>query len=480
MEVLEKAVSPNLAHPAFSLGPVLESLSVYDGELIHKEIVFRLDKARIVLADHALLQNDFPQLRDQALLEAKPELRQRDPLAQAQSLNAAREAWLLEKAAYVSIPQAIQTNVNQPIPVRDIKVEAYRPFHYGRALIFSVAQINQDLGGGRDPREPGLLDVKGVGVGPGRQPSFASHSSGLLNLSEALREVIFQRLIDFILARNGIRCRTVPNYAVIDAGFDRFYDWGGSIPAGLLVRRAHRRPFYQWGIKDPFCKEVAIEREIELLLRRYGLTSTGSDTNLTFRSENQQLVVKYGEHQLAYSPDALSWIKELTGFNGERLELDGMNLQFTREVEQEHPEPQIIDFGAYWYKTAFKHPLVSLVACRPVRLGEIIAPDDPRFPQPDPQLMPPPAEWLKHRNSRFEDWGPSFNDAQDGATMTWALAFRDGRMSRAQLAEQLDAYLACVPGWREFFGHSSRSIPVCCSISARGSADETGPSPLTP
>lgn len=452
MAVLEKAVSTNLAHPAFSLGPVLRDMSHYQGEPINKEIVFRLDKARVLLADHALLQHDFPQLRDEVLLAARPELRHVDPAVQARALDEAREQWLLEKAAYISIPQAIQTNVNRPIPVRDSKVQAFRPLHYGRALIHSVAQINQDLGGDRDPQEPGLLDVKGVGVGPGRQPSFASHSSGLLNLSESLREVLFQRLIDYILVANGMRCRTVPNYAVIDAGFSRFYDWGGDMPAGLLVRRAHRRPFYQWGIKDPFCKEVAIEREIELLLRRYGVTSTGSDTNLTFRSENQQLVVKYGEHPLNYSADAVSWIKELTGFKGELLELDGMNLQFTREVEQEHPEPQIIDFGAFWYKTVFDRPLVSLVACRPVRLGELIPPDDARFVQPDPQLMPPPDAWLKHRQSRFYDWAPSFRDSQDGITVTWALGFRDGTLSRAQVTEQLDDYLALVPGWRAFYG----------------------------
>ena len=194
---------------------------------------------------------------------------------------------------------------------------------------------------------------------------------------------------------------------------------------------------------------MTIEADVERLLRRHGLTSTGSDTNLTIRLKNERMFIKYGEKHLAYSPGAQRWIIELTGFNGQRMELDGMNLQFTREINNEVPEPQIVDFGSFWYKTAFVNSLASLVACRPVRLGEVIHPNDPRFVQPDPAVMPPASLWNKMEDTRLERWGVSCLDAQEAITDKWALDFRDGRLSGAQVAEKLDEYLAGVPGWQD-------------------------------
>jgi len=450
MVTSEQTIPPQLDHPGFSSGPVLRDLTPYRGEVIHEEEVLRLDRARVVFADHALLQHDFPQLRDDALLETNQKPRSLEGEARARALDEIREQWLLDKAAYISVPQTLQETVNDRIPVRDVRVKAYRPYHYGRALIMSVARVNACLGGGRSDREPGLLDIKGTGVGPGKAPHFRAHGNGLLDLPGALREIIFGRLTDRILTMNGYPCRAVPNYAIIDAGFNRRYPWQGTVPAAILVRRAHRRPAYRFGIKDPHCREVGIERDIELLLRRYGLTSTGADTNLFLSLEGNRMVVEYGESNLVYSPGALAWIFELTGFRGEPMEIDGMNLQFTREVEADPPAPQIVDFGSFFYHAEFTNPIVSLVASRPCRIGEVIHPGDPDFVQPDPALMPPPDLWLKNEIIPIEeeevDWDIKLPDPQDSITAIWSLQYRSGELTAAELMAEVDAYLATVPG----------------------------------
>jgi hypothetical protein len=54
--------------------------------------------------------------------------------------------------------------------------------------------------------------------------------------------VLFQSLIDEIFRRAAPWFWTVPVYGVVDLGFDARTRDGERVPAGLLVRRAHRRP----------------------------------------------------------------------------------------------------------------------------------------------------------------------------------------------------------------------------------------------
>ncbi|MDJ0840163.1 MAG: hypothetical protein QNK37_26865 [Acidobacteriota bacterium] len=438
-------IAPHLRHGPFSTGPLLRNMTPFINEHIRQEPVYRLDQARVVFANHALLQHDFPQLADEALEALNPALTDMEPERKRAAIEQMIEDWLWAHTAFISCEQALRGQVNTPIPVREETVRGHRPYFYGRALIYSVSHnmqfLEEPVAG--PPRQQGLLDVKGVGVRPGNVPTWDTHSDGLMRLAEAFREVIFQELIDKILCHHGINCRTVPCYGVIDPGFDMILKNHFHLPAGLLIRRAHRRPIYKWAVKDPDSPEVPIEKEVELTLRRYGITSTGWDTILSFDQEDGNLVVKYGENTLAYSPQSQDWIIELTGFQGERLELEGINLQFTREVNE--GAPQIIDFGGFWHRETFENPLVSLVACRPVRLGEIIKPGEPKFVTPDPEVRPPLDVWGKTGEvfgfDQSAAWQGFHNDNQELLCLNLARRFRDRELTGRQVREYLDRYI---------------------------------------
>src|SRR5438477_598594 len=101
---------------------------------IKKEKVARVKTARVVVADYALIRRDFPSTEKMT-----------DPQI---------DAWLLDKTAYISIPQIRQAKVNTEISydLFDTK-EVYRPIGYGRAW---VAQADGKLfdvkgGGSLDP-----------------------------------------------------------------------------------------------------------------------------------------------------------------------------------------------------------------------------------------------------------------------------------------------------------------------------------------
>ena len=370
---------PPLLEAPFPTGPLLTRIADLERARVRREAVLPVAGARAVFVHRALLQHDFPCLRDAALERAHPGLRRLTGERRERRIEALLGRWLAEKAALISRSQVSQTEVNSPIRTRGPRRTAHRPPDYGRALVVRVA-------GGA------LLDIKGTGMAPGRTPSFESHASGLLFLGEALREVAFGELVDAALRHAGSPCRALPVYGVLDLGFDARLPTGALLPAGILVRRAHRRPSCGGGLKAPDSKLVSLELALELLLRRYGLTSVGPMTRIELAEsgpEPRQLAVLYGGTPLAFDADAQRRIRKRTGFTGERLILEGANIQFTREAETDPAVAQLVDFGSYRTRGEFTGPLVSLVSSRLLRLGGILVPRDRRYVQPHPALALP-------------------------------------------------------------------------------------------
>ena len=113
--------------------------------------------ARIIMADYALIKKDFPQTKNMTPEQI--------------------DTWFLNQAGYMHSEQSSigsKNGVNEPIQFDAEFRDAGKPTDYRRGLIFEVP-------------EGGLIDGKGFGTS---YPSRGSHSDGLMELTEAVREFI--------------------------------------------------------------------------------------------------------------------------------------------------------------------------------------------------------------------------------------------------------------------------------------------------
>lgn len=409
-------------------GPLLRDIAELDDPDIARERMLRLAGARVLFAEHALLQRDFPRLRTQAWIEREPGLASLAPGQLTIAVHERIDAWLLRQAAWISVPQAAQQLVNGPVTTGAQTRPGWRPPRYGRAAVVAT-----DDG-------PGLLDLKGVGVPEGQRPRLASHANGLCLLEELLREICFNWMLAHIFTATRVGAATsvgfwcVPNYGLIDAGFDaRRFDRPTWSRAAVLVRRAHRRP--RGGIELPRVgdREEQLKFEVEMLLRSYGLTSTNNWTRL-------HVAVERGQPRFVYHD------RVIEGLSRERaLELlarlgpapiihEGVNVQFTRDIDGPGCKAQLIDFGQYEWRERFELPVASLVRDRELRWGGAIRPGDRGYVQPHPRLQLPGRLWSA---------GPLLDFVAELAEQV-----RTGRIAGASLRAALaDRIAQSVAGW---------------------------------
>ena len=389
---------------------------------IRPELALRVSGARVVFADYALLRRDFPQLE----WASRPAI----------------DEWLLRNAAVVSAPQAAQEVVNTKIAVTGETVTAYRPPLYGRAVVTEVE------GGG-------LLDVKGAGVIPGLVPQSKSHANGLLAHGEALANIAFREVMERIFRRANTGFSTVPEYAVIDLGFDVRDLFGPATPACVQVRRAHRRP--PGGVELPLAgsPEQQVKFEIELLLRHYGMTSCSPATSFVLDDSSGKLLLEYAEKPMPpHSDEQMVSIRKLTKYEGGRLTIEGVNVQLTRESAIRPSRATVIDFGHYSVRERFEIPVVSLVRDRLIRWGGALRPGDAAFPQPSPKLRLPLAYWgtPPKPDPRYAVPGHPELIWPMPFVLGFELAhgFRDGSISGDEVRTRLDGLLAEVDAmWDE-------------------------------
>jgi hypothetical protein len=381
---------------------------------IRPELVLRVEGARVVFADYALLRADFPQL--------------------AWASRPAIDDWLLSNAAVVSAPQAAQEMVNTKIATTGATVTAFRPPLYGRAVVTAAE------GGG-------LLDVKGAGVAPGLTPLNRSHANGLLAHGEALANIAFREVMERIFRRANTGFSTVPEYAVIDLGFDVRDLFGPATPACIQVRRAHRRPV--GGVELPLAgsPEQQVKFEIELLLRHYGMTSCSPATSFILDDSSGKLEMRYADKTMPPHSDAqMVSIRKLTRYEGGKLVIEGVNVQLTREASIRPSRATVIDFGHYSVRDRFELPVVSLVRDRLIRWGGALRPGDATFPQPSPKLRLPLAAWgtPDKPDPRYAVPGHPELIWPMPFVLGFELAdgFREGTLSGDDVRARLDALLA--------------------------------------
>lgn len=211
-----------------------------------------------------------------------------------------------------------------------LKVKAYRPIDYGRAL---VVRIEDPKG-----RELPLVDVKGSGaeapsnlfyeqeIAKQFQHIFVegviSHSNGLLNLTEGIHEYFMEKAANMVLEhskQNGVKFEypvyTIPSYAVLDLGVDIRFSKSIRMPSGLILRRSHLR-----GGKIGTISGAAITSNKML----YPHESEVSHKN--YFSKNLSHVIKLERNFLRYGLATGSYRKTKHSFCGHRYV---SNLQFS-------------------------------------------------------------------------------------------------------------------------------------------------------
>lgn len=364
--------------------PLLRSMDELDDSGLRLETVLRVPTARVVFADYELLRHDFPHLRgvDEPLVDR----------------------WLLRHAAFISTAQAAQSRVNTPIETAEESTVACRPKRYGRALVVSTRENNSRLP--PDPALPWtgepemLLDLKGTGVAPGVVPRHdpGGHFDGLISLQRVLTEVLFQEVIEAAFRHAGSGFSTLPAYAVLDLGFEVVWQDGRTFPAAMQVRRAHRRPPNNEEVPPPGAPEEQLKMEIELLLRRYGITSCTAALSVEMVDGEEGTTLRFARRPLP--PSSHEEFQALrAGFGipqGGRIRFEGVNVQLTREVGLDPSRAQVVDFGHYSRKDRFESPLVTFVdgpAAFPLSWGRILWPHEAGFVQPDPALLLPDEHW---------------------------------------------------------------------------------------
>ncbi|MFT5167663.1 MAG: hypothetical protein ACI8P3_002901 [Saprospiraceae bacterium] len=411
---------------------------------VKSEKVYRVKTARVFCADYDLIRDHFPDLNDENFEKAYPGIMSLPADIKEKTIRQKIDDWLLYNTAFISEKQAAQTFVNKPIEVSEESTTAWRPPKYGRALVYSMAQIRKDIPCTHNfgLKKEKLLDVKGCGVGPDRRPSFETHADGLLKLSDSLLEYSSQALVDGVFRHSKSNFKTIPLYAIIDLGFDKLGKHGARTRASLMIRQPHRRPLNPGGLPTYGSIEQDIQLEVELLLRKYGITSVNSVTTVSVYNERDQLKIAYGGFPINITKDQTKNIREVSRYKkGDgKKDFDGVNVQLTRELVKSPSRATLVDFGTYRVKRKFDNPILSLVRDKLMRWGGSVFPNFPNFPQPDPNFCVPAEIW----GDEGEIWGYKTRLAetkQDFFCEGIAEMYRSGELTSEQVMGKLEAYI---------------------------------------
>jgi hypothetical protein len=412
------AVMAYIRRSRFPPGPVFRDFAELRITAAQPEDVLPIDGARVAVAEYDVLHHDFPALRTGNLVRRHPELASLPAEARRRAVRRLIDQWVVANAAVVSTAQARQSIANSPIAVTTSARKAYRPPHYGRAVI---VQTDAD----------GLLDVKGVGVAPGCLPRCDSYANGLEYLGVAIADLMLKRLCDEIFRAAASAFWTVPVYAVLDLGFDVVDGMFGTAPAGMHVRRAHRRPAAGMSVPHAGSIEERVKVEMEMLLRNYGITTTNSWNSIEAGYGESGFSVRVNRKPAdGLNVFELELLRHLLGTR-EYCCLQRINVQLADAVQTSPLSGQLVDFGHINVKSSFDHPVWSAVQDRPLCLGGVLWPDSEVFIQPDPRLA------LDVRT-----WG---RDAINEFGFDLGMRFRRGELPADEVGQRMHQRLSEVP-----------------------------------
>ena len=418
----------------------LRSLAQLDQARLVAETVEVLSQTRLLWWNRAAIRADFPTL--------------------ASVSDEDLERFVLENASVLSRVQCAPNEVNAEPPLTGVQRIAWRPPMYGRALIVEACP----------PGEPqgvpiGLLDLKGAGVAPDNEPMRVMHRNGLMILEQCIEELLYQRLVETVMRRENIDARGVPVYAILSLGFEGSMENTMPLPAAMMIRRAHRRFAEGCELQPIGSSAQKVQLTLELVLRRYGITTANTSTFLTiWRDAEGEVHHHYGGHPAA---SVESWHLERllagVGLNlppEYRVTFEGVNVQTTRDVSLDPLSARIVDFGHYKAVEHFVDPIFSIVGDRFLNFGGVFWPQDPAWVQPDPdhrvnwEVMRPRKmdaqlrEWVEGRGAATDEEALVVSGMTEAACrLAWRVHFED--LNRDNLDTEMSGIVAAVlPGVR--------------------------------
>ena len=337
-------------------------------------------------------------------------------------------------ASILAANQIVGSDVNEAVNVSGVERTAYRPPQYGRALIIEARELT-DGDVNDSAAVVGLLDVKGVGVGPDVRPCLAEHSNGLLLLNQAIEELLYQKIVEEIFRRENLDVAGLPVYALVDLGFRGRTPQSSMLSCAALVRRAHRRRPGGTELPATGSAQQRIQLLVELVLRRYGLTTANTATRLVvWRNGDGDLHHVYGDHP-APGVDVSHVAALLDELDielqpGQSVVFEGVNVQTTRELSLDPVAAQLVDFGHYNVAERFDNPLFSPVEDRFLNWGGAFWPSDETWVNPDPECR------VNSFMVRRRPLSPDLADWCGAAPGTWTTGLTELGL---ELARKIDA-----------------------------------------
>jgi hypothetical protein len=430
-----------------------------------REKVLPLNSASVQWADYGALIEDFPELR--SMLRA-PSSNAKVPLPSDVDQFKNIDAWLLKHAAIISEAQARPNEVNEPIPPTRERRIAYRPPRYGRALIVPIHGYS-GTAGSETKNAPlrngtaGLLDIKGCGVAPGQFPRCERDSNGLLTTAEAFKELATQRIIETLMAQLKVDVTGVPVYAILDLGFRCRIPGSRFIPAGAIVRRAHKRQPENNDLPYRGNVHHQVTLQIELLLRLFGITSSSSSTCLRIWADGDTPLYSYGGYPGNPEVTADHLTRLLASVRARApVVFDCINVQLCRDARIKPLTATLFDFDQYEFRASFENNLLSLVRNRPINWGACFWRRDKEWIQPKryavnmqrvgPRKLPRDLKaWTGASDKTLEVSGPALL----GLTLSRDIA--DGRATRSEIAARMNELVAAaVQPARSYFSNGHK------------------------
>lgn len=185
-------------------GNIHKDLSFSDYDSLEDHF-YQLSNANVLVADYNLIQNDFPELKNQSI----------------ENIN----KWLIKNSAFISEGQIkrcleggdqyeLIENINDKYDKNTNKI-GVRMKGGGRAASFLVDDKYSWNDNGLFHAD--MLEVKGIGTSI-LQPEIEQKACGFLSYVDALKEFAYEKLIQRISVLENQSWNTVQYYAIIDTG----------------------------------------------------------------------------------------------------------------------------------------------------------------------------------------------------------------------------------------------------------------------